>query len=56
MSFLVCATAGGPAVALADEAEIATSFPGFVDMMNGLGAAIARRPAADDDAGERAGA
>jgi 3-phosphoshikimate 1-carboxyvinyltransferase len=41
MSFLVLGTATREAVAIDDGAPIDTSFPGFVPLMNGLGAAIA---------------
>jgi 3-phosphoshikimate 1-carboxyvinyltransferase len=40
MSFLVLGLAARSAVAVDDGAPIGTSFPGFVDMMNGLGARI----------------
>jgi 3-phosphoshikimate 1-carboxyvinyltransferase len=40
MSFLVLGLAARSGVAVDDGAPINTSFPGFVDMMNGLGAAI----------------
>jgi 3-phosphoshikimate 1-carboxyvinyltransferase len=40
MSFLVLGTAAREAVAVDDGAPIDTSFPGFVALMNGLGAAI----------------
>jgi len=41
MSFLVLSMASAQPVRIDDGATIATSFPGFVDLMNGLGAAIA---------------
>jgi 3-phosphoshikimate 1-carboxyvinyltransferase len=41
MSFLVLGMASREPVAIDDGATIATSFPGFVPLMNGLGAAIA---------------
>jgi 3-phosphoshikimate 1-carboxyvinyltransferase len=41
MSFLVLGTVTGEPVAVDDTAAIATSFPGFVALMNGLGARIA---------------
>ena len=41
MSFLVLGTAAVEAVAIDDGAPIDTSFPGFADLMNRLGAAIA---------------
>lgn len=41
MSFLVMGMAAQNAVSIDDGAAIATSFPSFVTMMNGLGAAIA---------------
>ena len=40
MSFLVLGMASAEPVAVDDAAFIATSFPGFVDLMNGLGAKI----------------
>lgn len=40
MAFLVAGMASADAVAIDDEAAIATSFPGFKDLMNGAGAAI----------------
>jgi len=40
MSFLVLGTATDEPVKIDDGSVIATSFPGFVDMMNGLGAGI----------------
>jgi 3-phosphoshikimate 1-carboxyvinyltransferase len=40
MSFLVLGLAARQAVAIDDGAPIATSFPGFVELMNGLGARI----------------
>ncbi len=47
MSFLVMGLAAARPVAIDDGGVVDTSFPGFVDMMNGLGAAIAPT----DDAG-----
>ena len=41
MAFLVLGLAANTAVAVDDGAPINTSFPGFVDLMNGLGARIA---------------
>lgn len=41
MSFLVLGMASASAVGVDDAAPIATSFPAFVSLMNGLGAAIA---------------
>jgi 3-phosphoshikimate 1-carboxyvinyltransferase len=41
MAFLVLGMAAERAVSIDDGATIATSFPGFVALMNGLGAAIA---------------
>ena len=41
MSFLVLGTATEEPVTVDDGAPIDTSFPGFADMMNGLGANIA---------------
>jgi 3-phosphoshikimate 1-carboxyvinyltransferase len=38
MAFLVLGLAAENAVALDDAAMIATSFPGFTELMNGLGA------------------
>lgn len=40
MAFLVLGTAARQAVSIDDGAPIATSFPGFQDMMNGLGARV----------------
>ncbi len=40
MSFLVLGMAAAESVAVDDASAIATSFPGFADLMNGLGAAI----------------
>jgi 3-phosphoshikimate 1-carboxyvinyltransferase len=40
MAFLVLGLATRLPVTVDDGAPIATSFPGFVDLMNGLGAAI----------------
>ncbi len=40
MAFLVLGMAAQEAVAIDDEAAIATSFPGFRELMNGAGAAI----------------
>jgi 3-phosphoshikimate 1-carboxyvinyltransferase len=40
MAFLVLGTAAREAVAVDDASAIATSFPGFVPLMNGIGAAI----------------
>ena len=40
MAFLVAGMASADAVAIDDEAAIATSFPGFKELMNGAGAAI----------------
>ena len=40
MSFLVMGLAAREPVAIDDDGAIATSFPGFVDLMNGLGANI----------------
>lgn len=41
MSFLVLGGAAREAIMIDDAAPIATSFPGFVELMNGLGASIA---------------
>ena len=41
MSFLVAGTAAANPVAIDDAAHIGTSFPGFTELMNGLGAKIA---------------
>ena len=41
MSFLILGMAAREPVAIDDGATIATSFPGFVELMNGLGATIA---------------
>lgn len=43
MSFLVLGMATAKPVVIDDVEPVATSFPGFVDMMNGLGANLARR-------------
>ncbi len=40
MSFLVLGMGAAESVAVDDASAIATSFPGFADLMNGLGAAI----------------
>lgn len=40
MAFLVLGMVSGDAVAIDDQAAIATSFPGFKELMNGAGAAI----------------
>ncbi len=40
MSFLVLGMAAETAVSIDDASPIATSFPGFIDLMNGLGASI----------------
>ncbi|HXU59495.1 MAG TPA: 3-phosphoshikimate 1-carboxyvinyltransferase, partial [Verrucomicrobiae bacterium] len=40
MSFLVLGMAAARPVAIDDGAPIETSFPGFVELMNGLGARI----------------
>jgi 3-phosphoshikimate 1-carboxyvinyltransferase len=40
MSFLVLGMAARRGVRIDDGTTIATSFPGFVSLMNGLGAAI----------------
>jgi 3-phosphoshikimate 1-carboxyvinyltransferase len=45
MAFLVFGLAARQPVAVDDGGPIATSFPGFVDLMNGIGAAIAARAA-----------
>ncbi len=42
MAFLVLGAAAETPVGIDDAAPIDTSFPGFVELMNGLGAAIAR--------------
>ncbi len=47
MSFLVLGFAAEKPIAVDDASAIATSFPGFVDLMNGLGAKISDLPAAD---------
>ncbi|HTP37212.1 MAG TPA: 3-phosphoshikimate 1-carboxyvinyltransferase, partial [Methyloceanibacter sp.] len=41
MSFLILGMAARRPVTIDDAATIATSFPGFVALMNGLGATIA---------------
>jgi 3-phosphoshikimate 1-carboxyvinyltransferase len=56
MSFLVLGIAADEAVTVDDGGAIATSFPGFIDLMNGLGAAIGntdRQPTATSTSGER---
>ena len=40
MSFLVLGLAGNRPISIDDSTAIATSFPGFIDLMNGLGASI----------------
>jgi 3-phosphoshikimate 1-carboxyvinyltransferase len=47
MSFLVLGMAAEKPVAVDDASAIATSFPGFIALMNGLGASIADVPATD---------
>jgi 3-phosphoshikimate 1-carboxyvinyltransferase len=42
MAFLIFGMAARKPVAIDDGAPIATSFPDFVALMNGLGASIAR--------------
>ena len=44
MAFLVLGLAARRPVRIDDGATIATSFPGFVEAMNGLGASIAPAP------------
>jgi 3-phosphoshikimate 1-carboxyvinyltransferase len=44
MSFLVMGMAAKAPVRIDDGATIETSFPGFVDLMNGIGAAIGAPP------------
>jgi 3-phosphoshikimate 1-carboxyvinyltransferase len=44
MAFLVLGMAAQKPVTIDDGATIATSFPGFTELMNGLGAAIAQGP------------
>jgi 3-phosphoshikimate 1-carboxyvinyltransferase len=46
MAFLVLGLAARRPVAVDDGAMIDTSFPGFVSLMNGLGARIGAKPAA----------
>jgi 3-phosphoshikimate 1-carboxyvinyltransferase len=46
MSFLILGLAAEQPIAIDEGGPIATSFPGFVDMMTGLGAKITVRPAA----------
>ena len=41
MAFLVLGLAAKEPVRIDDAAPIATSFPGFIGLMNGLGGAIA---------------
>lgn len=48
MSFLVLGTVSDEPVSIDDAAPIATSFPGFVELMNDLGADIAALDAAED--------
>ncbi len=45
MAFLVLGLAAAAPVTIDDASPIATSFPGFIDMMNGLGADIRETPA-----------
>ena len=47
MSFLVLGMASEKPVAVDDASAIATSFPDFIPLMNGLGASMAEVPAAD---------
>ena len=47
MSLLVMGMAAEDPVAVDDVSAVGTSFPGFVDLMNGLGAKIAAAPTAD---------
>ena len=49
MAFLILGMAARRAVRIDDGAMIATSFPGFVDLMNGLGARIEPAPGSGDD-------
>ena len=51
MSFLVAGTGAAEAVTIDDAAHIGTSFPGFTELMNGLGANIANSSSAAPDAG-----
>jgi 3-phosphoshikimate 1-carboxyvinyltransferase len=44
MAFLVLGMAAAKPVAIDDASTIATSFPGFVELMNGLGAKISSEP------------
>ncbi len=43
MSFIVAGSAAAEPVSIDDGAHIGTSFPGFVDLMNGLGADISEK-------------
>ena len=45
MAFLVLGLAAKAPIVVDDGAMIDTSFPGFVDLMNGLGAAISQNEA-----------
>lgn len=54
MAFLVLGLATRLPVTIDDEAAIATSFPGFAELMNGLGARIARPTDPDGDVPRRA--
>jgi 3-phosphoshikimate 1-carboxyvinyltransferase len=47
MSFLVLGMASDKSIAVDDASAIATSFPGFVALMNGLGAKLSDVPATD---------
>jgi 3-phosphoshikimate 1-carboxyvinyltransferase len=47
MSFLVLGMASEKPVAVDDASAIATSFPDFIPLMNGLGASMGDVPAAD---------
>jgi 3-phosphoshikimate 1-carboxyvinyltransferase len=52
MAFLVLGLAAKEPVRIDDVAPIATSFPGFIELMNGLGAAISPLPFPHPQAGE----
>jgi 3-phosphoshikimate 1-carboxyvinyltransferase len=52
MAFLVLGLAAKKPVRVDDVAPIATSFPGFIELMNGLGGAIGPLPFPPPRAGE----
>jgi 3-phosphoshikimate 1-carboxyvinyltransferase len=52
MAFLVLGLAANEPVRIDDAAPIATSFPGFIELMTGLGAAVGPLPFPPPLAGE----